>query len=335
VGRHLLLGSNGAGKTSVLESIYLLATTKSFRTPRLEECRRHGEDGFGIKGRVESSSRYDLETRWTPDGCRRLMNGNAVSSSRYLETLPVISWSAADLKVMDGSPGDRRRFLDQGVVAQRPASLEVLSRYRRCLEQKRELLRQGGRGLDVWNELLSQAGAELMNRRSAFVVELARCLEAIVETVEIDLPKVSLRYRPSLTLSETTAQNVLLALEAERQREIEQQRAVAGPHRDELEISWADVEISKIASAGEKKLFGILLCAARGRVLSDGGRPPVVLLDDVDAELDRERLVAVWKLFVSSPQIIASTCHEAVVDALPEVDVWALEQGSIGTSLIS
>ena len=331
----MLFGSNGAGKTSVLESIYLLATTKSFRTPRLEECRRRGEEGFSIKGRVESPSRYDLETTWTPDGSRRLVNGNSVSSPRYLETLPVISWSAADLRVIEGSPGDRRRFLDQGVVSQRPAAIEILSRYRKCLEQKRELLRQGGRGLDVWNELLSQAASELMTRRSDFVDKLARCLESIVEAVEIDLPEVSIRYRPSLPLLEATAEHVLLALEAERHREIEQQRALVGPHRDELEISWGGIEISKIASAGEKKLFGILLCAARGRVLSEVGRAPIVLLDDVDAELDRERLTALWRLLGSSPQIIASTCHGAVIEALSEVEVWALQQGSIGAFCVS
>jgi DNA replication and repair protein RecF len=234
--------------------------------------------------------------------------------------------------VIEGGPRDRRRFLDQGVVGRHPAAVEVLSRYRRSLEQKRELLRQETRGLDAWNAVLAEAASDLINRRAAFVVSLVSCLDSLVAGSDLDLPDLRLEYQPSPALSEFTAQSLFEALAAKSAREMEERRVLLGPHRDELSISWGGVEISKIASAGEKKLVGILLCAARGRVLSKAGREPIVLLDDVDAELDPERLLAAWRLFDSAPQIVATTCHESVPDTLQNARVWRLESGSIGSS---
>lgn len=119
------------------------------------------------------------------------------------------------------------------------------------------------------------------------------------------------------------------ALVAEQARELENGRVLIGPHRDQLVITWDGVEISKIASAGEKKLTGILLCAARGAVLSQAGRQPIVLLDDIDAELDSDRLQAAWNLFLSAPQVVATTCHESVREMLADTRVWGLESGTL------
>jgi DNA replication and repair protein RecF len=219
--------------------------------------------------------------------------------------------------------------LDQGVVGRQPAAVEVLSRYRRALEQKRELLRQGTDGLEAWNELLAEAAAQLIGRRADFVAALASSLESIVSQSQVDLPPVELRYLPSPAVGVATGHDLLQVLESKAVREREERRILVGPHLDKLEISWAGVDISRIASAGEKKLVGILLCAARGQVLSEVGRKPIILLDDVDAELDRERLLAAWKLFDSAPQIVATTCHTSVPNVLSEARVWQLESGSI------
>ena len=311
----------------MLEAVYILATTRSFRTARLEECRRFGAEGFSVRGRVEIDARSDLEVSWI-DGSRRVrLNDKATSGTRYLETLPVICWSAADLKVIEGGPGDRRRFLDQGVVGRRPAAVEVLSKYRRALDQKRELLRQGGSGLPAWNEVLCHVAADLIDRRQTFVDELSRCLESIVENSGLDIPDVRLEYRPSPTLPEISPESLFREFDSKSAREMDERRVLVGPHRDDLLISWGGTEVSKVASAGEKKLVGILLCAARGKVLTEAGREPIVLLDDVDAELDSNRLVAAWRLFRSAPQIVATTCHEQVQNTLSQARVWRLESG--------
>ena len=278
---------------------------------------------------MDKESRSDLAIRWSSSGRQVRLNGSVASGARYLEELPVVCWSARDLRVIEGGPRDRRRFLDQGVVGRQPAAVEVLSRYRRALEQKRELLRQGVSGLEAWNELLAEAAAQLIRRRADFVAALVSALESTISQTKMDLPPVEVRYLPSPDVSEVSGNRLFEALESRAEREREERRVLVGPHLDKLEISWAGVEISRIASAGEKKLVGILLCAARGQVLSQVGRKPIVLLDDVDAELDRERLLAAWKLFESAPQIIATTCHTVVPDVLSEARVWRLDSGFI------
>ena len=328
-GPSLLVGPNGAGKTSALEAVYLLATSRSFRASRVEDCCRLQAAEFMVSGRVENDVRSDLEFLWGYGGRRLRLNGKTVNGPSYIQILPVICWSAADLKVIEGAPRDRRRFLDQGIVSRQPATVEILSRYRRSLEHKRELLRRGSSGLSAWNQVLAEAASSLIGRRQSFVASLMRQLRSIVEESDLDLPQIRLRYRPSPSLAEPSSASLFEAFESMARRERDEARVLVGPHRDQLEIIWGDTEISKIASAGEKKLVGILLCAARGRVLSEAGRQPIALLDDIDAELDRDRLQAAWKLYNSLPQVIATTCHEAVQESLEETRIWRLESGTI------
>ncbi len=217
------------------------------------------------------------------------------------------SWTAADGEVIAGAPGARRRYLDQGVVGMRPAAIEGLARYRRALEQKRELLARGGRGLGPWNEVLAAAAAELIRARTAYVERLRRALEAVLAELGGGLPAVALRYRPSPEGAEGDPGATLEALEAARGRELERRKPLVGPHRDELEIEWGGWPARRVASAGERKLLGLALTAARGRILAERGRPPIYLLDDVESELDDARLEAAWGVFAGARQVFASS----------------------------
>ena len=172
----------------------------------------------------------------------------------------------------------------------------------------------------------------MIARRSEFCSRIETSLDSVISASGLELPSVRLRYRPSPALPRSGWQTVLEELDRLAPREIAEGRVLAGPHRDALEITWDGIEISKIASAGEKKIFGLLLCAARGRLLAELGRQSIVLLDDIDAELDHERLETAWGLFEFSPQVVASSCHRAVLETLGEVSFWHLESGSIASS---
>ena len=184
-GSHLLLGGNGAGKTSLLEAIYALATTRSFRAAQVVDCVAHGESGLALWGEVETDRRTALAVS-VEDGVRqRSVNGKPTPLADHLAVLPVVAWAAAEMGVLIGAPGARRRFMDRGVVATRPAALEALGRYREALRQKRELLARNGAGIEIWNELLAAAAAEVIRLRAAYVealrVELAAVLEEVGE----------------------------------------------------------------------------------------------------------------------------------------------------------
>ena len=188
-GSHLLLGGNGAGKTSLLEAIYVLATTRSFRAGQVVDCVAHGASELALWGEVETDRRAALAVS-VQDGVRqRSVNGKPTSLADHLTVLPVVAWAAVETGALVGAPGARRRFMDRGVVATRPAALETLGRYREALRQKRELLARNGAGIEIWNELLAATAAEVIRLRAAYVdalrVELAAVLAEVGEVREI------------------------------------------------------------------------------------------------------------------------------------------------------
>jgi DNA replication and repair protein RecF len=327
-GCHLLFGGNGAGKTSLLEAIYMLATTRSFRTTRLQDCVVWGGDRYHLRGEFESAERAFLEVGWDPSGRYRAVNGGGASLAHHLGVQPTVSWTAADHEILSGQPARRRRFLDQGIVGLKPAALSVLARYRRALSQKKKLLSDGARGLGPWNEVLAGAITELVDLRRQYVEHLRVALGQTVAKIGVALPEIDIRYRPSIDIDEG-AEGVLARLGEVGERERRERRVLLGPHRDELEVLWGDRPARRAASGGEKKLVGLVLTIARGRLLEAAQRPPIYLLDDADAELDRERLVALWPLLAGAPQVFVSSNRPVVWEGIEGATRWAVEEGYV------
>lgn len=320
-GTHLVLGPNGAGKTSLLEAVYLLATTRSFRTARLQECVRHGEEGFWLHGRT--GERVDLESHFHSGERRRAVNGNRVPLADYLAVQPVVAWTPGELDVLVGPPAARRRFLDRGLVARKPALLSTLARYRRALQEKRGLLQEkesdGRRTMaervDLvmsWNGVLAEAASTLIAERDGYVKSLRLSLAEILDTCELKLPSIELCYLPSPTQGLDGAEAILDQLESSVEREIQARQPLYGPHRDDLQILWDAHPIRGVASAGERKALGLALTAAHGRLLEENGLVPTYLLDDVDTELDSRRLAALWRHFGRAGQLLATSNRPAV-----------------------
>ena len=328
-GSHLLLGGNGAGKSSVLEAVYVLATTRSFRTSRLEDCVRHGSDGFQLESEVETDRRSTLEVRWIEGQRIRLLNGRVAPLAEHLSALPVVAWTHAEAEVLVGAPQARRRFMDRGVVGIRPAALDLLNRYREALLQKRGLLARGGEGIEVWNEILAGTAAEVIRFRQAYVERLGELLQDVLGTAALDFPPVELRYRPSPASGPEGAEVIAAALARAADRERVRQSPLLGPHRDELEILWGGNDIRRVASAGERKALSLLLVAAHGRVLEAAGRRPLYLLDDADAELAPSTHAAVWKVFQGLTQVIATSNRPQVWLTLDVGRAWEMERGRL------
>lgn len=328
-GTNLLLGGNGAGKTSLLEALYVLATTKSFRTTQLADCVRHGESSLQVMGEVDTDRRAALALFLTGRERTRTVNGKATSLAEHLAVLPVVAWSAAEMEVVTGAPPARRRFLDRGVVGLRPAALEVLSRYREALRQKRELLARDGAGLEAWNEVLAQAAAEVIRRRHDYAEHLKAALQEMLARAGLPFPPVEFTYRPSPGRGLEGAEAILEQLTHIAERERRRGLPLLGPHRDELDIHWGGHEIRRVASAGERKALSLLLLAAAGRILEGAGRPPLYLLDDADAELAPPTLAAVWNVFGEATQLLATSNRPKVWLTLPLGSLWEVERGAV------
>ena len=327
-GPQVVVGANGAGKTSLLEALYMLATSRSFRGARPAECCRRGAAAFFLEAEVAGERRARLGVGWTAaGGLERLLNGKSATLADHLAMQPVVAWSAADAELLDGPPLLRRRLLDQGLVSARPGALAVLARYRQALEQKRRLLADGLSGLGPWNELLAAAANELVALRRGYAERLGAGLEAVLAGSQLELGVVELVYRPSVDPGEGGTEEILAKLEEARDDERRQRRPLLGPHRDDLVVLWQGRGLRRAASAGEKKLLGLALTAARGRLLEAVGRPPLYLLDDADGDLDRRRLETVWRLFADAPQLVATTHRPEAWEAVGGAVTRCLEDG--------
>ena len=328
-GSHLLLGDNGAGKTSLLEAIYVLATTKSFRTPQLTDCHAHGGEGFYLEGEVASPLRATLRLASSAEGRVRSVNGKATPLAEHLAVLPLVVWSAADSELLTGPPAGRRRLVDRGVLGVRPAALEDFGRYRQALAQKRQLLATGGRGLTPWNAVLAEAASRLIELRADFVSRLGAEIAAALAASGLPFPPIELVYRPSPARGLEGAATVLEALERASSGERRRKMPLVGPHRDDLEVRWGSAGIKRTASAGEKKALSLLVVAAHGRVLESAGRKPLYLLDDLDAELARRALERVYRVLGGAPQLFVSSNRPEVFEGLEITARWGLERGAL------
>ena len=333
-GGHLLLGDNGAGKTSFIEGVYLLATTRSFRTPRIHDCLRHGEGSFFLSG--ETDDRAQLEVAWVDGERIRRTRGARASLSDHLAVLPVVSWTQSDLEVLIGPPQARRKFLDRGVIGCKPAAISVVSRYRRALQEKRKLLQRVKPNddhladlIDPWNHLVASAAAELAKLRFHYVEALEEELREVIRVCALELPSVSLRYKPSPKDALEGIERIYDKLNSALPREVALQQPVLGSHRDELEIRWKGLPIRQVASAGERKALGLALTAAHGKVLEAASVRPVYLLDDVDTELDAGRLASLWQFFGATEQVFATSNRPVVWRDLAVPHRFKCNSGSI------
>jgi DNA replication and repair protein RecF len=314
---NVLVGRNGQGKTNLLEAIYFLATTKSFRTNRIASIFRHTSPNVFVSGALQRDGitrtlSAGLETGETK---RRvlMLNGEKVTLSTYLTAMAVFAYSAARLDAIRGTPEERRRFLDRGIASVHPAYVEQLTRYGRVLKQRNALLteiamrKQLLGSLDAWdNELMVAAGA-VHRARAAYAEELAATFREIVAAHGYHVSNVELAYRPNRTDD----------LAASRREELRARMTLAGPQRDVLEFLIDGRVASEVLSGGEQKMIVLFLKFAKvelfRRRFDDA---PLFLLDDVDAELDLEILQGLLSNLPSRTQVFATSAKEAFLAAL-------------------
>ncbi len=326
-GSHLIVGGNGAGKTSILEAIYLLSTTRSFRTSRISDCCRHGTSSFALSGEVETDRRVRLSAKWNQGQRLRSLNGRKSTLSEFLSSLPVISWSAAESQVLVGLPSARRRFMDRGILGIRPSGLSIFSRYRQVLHEKKKLLQSGGSELAVWNELFASAAWELIRLRLNFVNRLRCEVNSILDSFDLGLGDIELDYRCSPSSGLEGPEAILAELTAASTRERVQKQALLGPHRDDLRIQWDGYSLRSVASAGERKVLGLVFQAALGRVIAATGREAIYLLDDADTELDADRLASVWRVFQGARQLLLTSNRRRVWEGCLVNQIWLCNRG--------
>ena len=343
-------GANGQGKTNLVEAACYVATFGSHRVAADAPLVRHGAERAIIRAAVAGAVRDSLVEIEVNPGRANRVRLNRVPLPRPREALGVLScvlFAPEDLAVVKGDPDQRRRYLDDLLVALRPRYAGVRSDYERIVRQRSALLksaraRGGGipRGLEVWDDQLVATGAELTAGRVDLVRSIRPHVARAYSAVSGTASDSALRYRPSFrgeNEPDPEPGQLAAALREElahRQgAELDRGVCLVGPHRDELELSIGGLPARGYASHGESWSLALALRLASFALLRQGHEDPVLILDDVFAELDAGRLDRLAGLVAGAEQVLVTA---AVLADVPRVlagarfDVRAGEIGRAG-----
>jgi len=306
----MIVGPNGSGKTNLLEAIYYLEIFRSFRGAGDSDLVPFGQDVFRIEGTIRREGGTDeLAAAFQRTGRRKKVERNRAEVGRIADaigTFGAVVFDLDDSGLVAGSPGRRRRFLDILLSLVEPGYLQELQRYRALLGQRNEALRSGPAGVvDAWTDGLIAPGARLMATRDAWVRKRSAAFRAYHAEISGG-PGGSMTYETGLSEpddGETWEERLRAGLERSRARDVRRGFTTVGPHRDDLGIraevagSGPERDLRSFGSGGQKRTAAIALRLVEADSLREAnGRDPVYLLDDVFAELDRERADRVFRL---------------------------------------
>ena len=296
---NLIVGRNGQGKTNLLEAIYLLATTKSFRTTRVANVFAFGAETLFVSGALFRESVERTLSVGMDAGKRVLMiNGERVTLHEYLRAMTVFAYSSTRLDILRGSPEERRRFLDRGVASIDASYLASVSRFTRVLKQRNALLGEGSpAGLDAWDEEFVETAETIQRARAAYLDALRGAFAEIAKRYNVR--QIEMTYRP------------VVADTARRREELRAGMSLTGPQRDQLDFTIDARPVSEVLSGGEQKMIVLLLKFAKLALFSDrADEDAVFLLDDLDAELDLEILRELLLRLPPKTQVFATSAKE-------------------------
>ncbi|HEV7647641.1 MAG TPA: DNA replication/repair protein RecF [Actinophytocola sp.] len=341
-GANVLIGQNGQGKTNLVEAIGYAATLGSHRVAVDLPLIRHGCARAIVRTSIVNAGReLTIELEITAGKANRArVNRAPVPRTRdVLGILRTVMFAPEDLALVRGDPSERRRFLDELLVLRAPRYAGVRADYDRVLRQRNALLkssaharRAGSKGdgsnalgtLDVWDGHLARHGAELLAARLDLVADLTDHVTAAYAGVAPESRPARIRYRSGIAESipgeygtpgsradiEVLVDALLAAMSAARDNELERGVSLVGPHRDELELSLADLVAKGYASHGESWSFALALRLASYELLRADGSEPVLVLDDVFAELDRRRRERLADVAANAEQVLVTAAVE-------------------------
>lgn len=332
-GRTVFVGPNGFGKTNLVEALWYSATLGSHRVASDAPLIRAGAPRAVVSTIVVNEGRelaVDLEITTGRANKARLNRSPVRSPREVLGVLRAVLFAPEDLALVRGDPAERRRYLDELATTRRPSIAGVRADYDRVIRQRTALLKSAAGArfrsdrsvldtLDVWDGHLAAHGAQLMAARADLVHHLAPEVEKAYQLLAPGSRPAAIRYRPSIDAEDDVSVEyyeaaLLDAMARRRDAELERGVCLVGPHRDDLELKLGDQMTKGYASHGESWSMALSLRLAGYELLRTDGSDPVLLLDDVFAELDAARRRALAEVAASAEQVLVTA---AVAEDIP------------------
>lgn len=309
--RVLIYGPNAQGKTNILEALYLLATTRSFRGREAELIKKKSEF-MKLEGKIENDNESEIEIVFKNNGPKVekefQINGRKRPTIDFVGEFSAIVFSPEDLQLVSGPPELKRRYLSFTIGQKDREYLYDLLNYKKVLKQRNDLLKRWDLGtikdeIDIWDKKLSEYGQKVIDKRielESFINKRIKQYYSDLSGEEVDVRFV---YEPALF-----AESLSGSLADNRDRDIREKITTSGPHRDSWDLMIGEDQAAGICSRGEYRtlILALKLCE-RDWFLAKGGEKPVILLDDVFSELDESRRKYLIEAFSGSQLVITTT----------------------------
>ncbi len=343
-GKILIIGKNAQGKTNILESIYFLSALKSPRTSNNIEIINFNAETAEIEAElVKANTSVTLDYSYSKEKNRILkVNGVKTTPKNFKQVLKTVLFSTNDLLLLRGNPSDRRDWLDRAISQVYPAYDERLSKYDKIRIQKNNFLKELIKGapldetlLEVLNEQLTITGSNIIYLRIKFLAEIEKIAREkhriISETEELKLV-YDCSFLDGETELEEIAEKFRGALEERKTEELRRAQSCVGPHRDDILFYINENEATKFASQGQQRTVVLALKLSELDIITEKtGDEPVLLLDDVLAELDDLRQNYLLKSITKATQVVITSVDTLLFENefLKGVKIYKIEDGRI------
>lgn len=343
---NVIIGENAQGKTNLMEAFYVLAFTKSYRTPRDKELILWGKDYAKIEcSLVKKNRTIPLEIVITHKGKKVKLNRlEQKRLSDYVGALNVVIFAPEDLDLVKGSPKIRRRFIDMELGQIQPSYLYHLTQYQHILKQRNHLLKQmqfaksqDSSLLNILTDQLIEHAAILLERRFIFLDKLRKWSKPIHFQISRGLEELEILYNPTIDVSEELNKEkiediYLKTFQQLQEKEIERGTTLIGPHRDDLTFMVNQKDVKIFGSQGQQRTTALSIKLAELELIKNEiGEYPILLLDDVFSELDDFRQTHLLNTFQGKIQTFVSTTSVDGInhDTLNKADMFKVHNGTI------
>ena len=334
--KSLIIGKNAQGKTNILESIYLLSDLKSPRTSTFSDLIKFGTEKFEINSEVlKNETDIELDLSYNIEKKRELkVNKVKTTSKNFKSVVKTVLFSTKDLLLLRGTPQDRRDWLDRAISQIYPAYDERLSKYDKIRIQKNNLLKNDVVDetlLDIYNDQLAITGANIIFLRKKFLKEIEK-ISSEKHKVISDTEIFTLNYTCPVDEIDAISDYLKQELKSRYKEEIARKQSCVGPHRDDIEFRINNADAVKFASQGQQRTLVLALKLAELQIIrAKTGFAPILLLDDVLAELDEMRQNFLLKSIENDVQTIITSVDTLLFEEefLKDVQIFLIENGSI------
>lgn len=336
----LIIGKNAQGKTNILESIYFISNLKSQRTTNNLELINFEEKKVEINAEIQKNTSIELDFVYDTEK-KREIKANKIKTrpKEFKSVLKTVLFSTQDLLLLRGTPQDRRDWLDTAISQIYPAYDDRLSKYNKIRIQKNNFLKEYSQNdvlFEVYNEQMTILGSNIIYLRKKFLKEIEKIAQEKHSTIS-GKENLTIRYENSFIKEEHAeieeiSEKFKQKLEERKKEEIQRGQALVGPHRDDIIFYINGQESTKFASQGQQRTIVLSLKLAELDIVTQKtGEPPVLLLDDVLAELDDIRQNYLLTTINNQTQTIITSVDTLLFDEkfLEGVKVYKIENGNI------